>query len=90
MRVDLSQTTKLPAGECPYCQNRLSGHTGPAKPQPGDMSVCGLCGGYLKFDDGMRLRALTPADHVELTNNPEVAKMLGVLRDMVTKHRKVH
>jgi hypothetical protein len=88
--VDLRYTTRLPAGECAHCSAVLSGHTGPNKPKPGDVSVCSTCGGYLKFDDSMRLRALTPADHAELSNSPETAALLEILRSMVLERRKVH
>jgi len=52
---------------CPYCGSKIGTTTANvsclttpgAAPSPGDLSVCGGCGGYLRFADDLTPRALT-------------------------------
>ena len=64
----------VPHGVCVVCGHHFdlaSNATGERGPQPGDASVCVVCGDVTFFDEEMRRRPATPE---ELAEMPEDAK----------------
>ena len=60
--IDGSVTRLSRDEHCPYCHAELtatSDTTGRASPKPGDLALCGDCGGMLIFDDRLHQRCAT-------------------------------
>ena len=61
--------------QCHSCFKLYEAHSdlnGESKPQPGDFSICIGCGAFSKFDDDMKLVALTETDMQLLEKEPEM------------------
>ncbi len=64
-------THRLPTLICPTqsCGKALDAHTGGAnKPEPGDLSICAYCIGWLRYDEELNLREVTDEDLAELSD----------------------
>lgn len=69
---------------CPHCGRMQEVHLGPdsASPTPGDLSICWKCTGVSQYTETLDLQEL-PADRaIELMANPEVQKMLRLMRSV--------
>lgn len=58
---------------CRRCGEKLDANTGVeegTRPEPGSVSICGYCGTLSLYDDGLRLRAPTPEERLELQRSP--------------------
>jgi hypothetical protein len=62
------KTTRLDDDNCPKCGYNLSAATSDvgATPEPGDYSICIECYAFLRFDDNLKLIALTEEELDEL------------------------
>jgi hypothetical protein len=63
------RTTKTPPSPCPECKDVQYGasHKDNAVPEPGDYSLCFNCGALLRFDEDLKLVAVSDADPNELS-----------------------
>jgi hypothetical protein len=81
----LKVTTRLAQDVCPYCGHLLDSATAmddaPARPKPGDVTMCIKCGFLLVFDDTMRLTKPDEALLVEAMEHPDVKLMLRAWRE---------
>jgi hypothetical protein len=85
------KTTDLPGDRCLDCNTPLECATDAlteATPKPGDFSICFRCGHVMAFDPGLKLRALTGAEIVELAGDQRLVK-LQTARGEVMKLREI-
>lgn len=71
--LDISGTFKVPAGQCPVCQEPLDACGGPGDsdgPSPGDISFCMKCGAGNIFDDNLQFRTPTAQEEIEIAADP--------------------
>lgn len=77
--------------ECPCCGHKLNAVANVGDhddlPVAGDVSVCGQCASYLKFDDDMKLRLMTVDEICDLDN--DVLYALTVARNQIQKFNKL-
>lgn len=65
-------TTRIPQSACASCQivhdaaTSAKGET----PDPGDITLCIICGEWNVFDNEMKLRLPTTEEHIEIGKNP--------------------
>jgi len=61
-------STDLPSDNCPVCGYRVDAASTwqQASPSPGDLSVCIACASISRFDDRLRLRAMTQREIFDL------------------------
>lgn len=81
-------TFDIPHTTCPLCNGKIecATSTNPAGPSVGDLNVCGLCAGLLKFEVGAHLVPMTDEDMAAL--EPSVHDALLEARSFVIQlHR---
>lgn len=80
---------QTPCASCPHCARSLDGATNTwgsksAPPEPGDLSICGYCGGMLVFSSA----GLEPLpDSLFRKLAPDVRRMLTNTRRFVLERR---
>ena len=79
-------TTRVPQSDCLNCGKTLDAaslsplETDDRRPSPGDVAVCLHCSHFHMFKDDMTLRAATPMELLELSNDPDVLSLLRGMR----------
>jgi len=75
---------EIQPNECPDCHAILNASTGienSSEPEEGDITICAYCMTTLFFEEGMKLRELTP---IEFSNLPqEVQDKIIQARSMI-------
>ena len=86
--IILGPQRKVPASKCLGCGLELTNastvnHHDRA-PQEGHMTVCSKCGHVMAFRADLSLREITPAEAMEIVDDPRVASLqLARLRRMI-------
>lgn len=63
-------STRLPICHCPTCNELLDAAFHPnSSPSENDLSVCMYCGAFLKFNEHLYLRLLSPQEISELPSD---------------------
>lgn len=74
-----------PSVACLACGENLDAHEningGAAVPQPGDVSLCWLCGSVAMYADGGQLRAPSEAELASILEDREVRRAIAACRD---------
>jgi hypothetical protein len=87
MRVVGVTVSNTGSSLCPYCGEYLEAVSGldlgggMMKPAPGDYTICGFCGGILRFDINLQARGVKPEvakDYIEHLS-PELQEMQRAL-----------
>lgn len=58
---------RVPEQRCPECDDKITCHAGVTTtdmPEPGDVSVCAVCGAILVFGEGLKVQ-LCPSEALE-------------------------
>jgi hypothetical protein len=87
----IGEPRRVDQGYCPACKKRLTGATGATGdhgPRPGDVSVCLYCGEVLIYGKYLRVRRPTPAELMELRNDPANWATVCHLQQHFRKARK--
>lgn len=67
--------------KCPVCFYEIDGHqhlSGDGRvPKPGDRTLCGCCGSFNIFTEGLQLRRPTPDEMIDIINEPSNVKVLA-------------
>ena len=60
-------------------------------PDPGDVTLCLLCGQFSTFDEHLNLNKLTPAQYAEVLAHPAVPPMIEawVTAVLLSRHRQI-
>ena len=85
----------VPANKCPHCQKCLDACFTPPdsldSPSPGDPSVCIGCGGFLVFEQGLQIRALTEGELLQIMlSDSEAYETLLKARNAVLEMKAGH
>ena len=75
--------TNMPEQKCETCGQLLDAVThvnGPAKPSPGDLSICVYCGTLTVFNNELRRRALTGKEMIAAAGDVRVLAIQTKIR----------
>jgi hypothetical protein len=89
-RVAAGAYAETPESRCGHCGELSVGATtsDDRKPKPGDISICASCAGVNRFDDALRLYAVSEADLAELPlDHAELEDGRALLRAAMLRHR---
>jgi hypothetical protein len=79
--MKLGKGRRMPSSPCLSCGTvndraaNVSDDGRDRSPRPGDINVCFRCGHVMAYDDGLRLRDLTPAEQIEIAGDKHILAM---------------
>jgi hypothetical protein len=74
-------TTHTQEFKCPYCEHPIDAISGTHKPQEGDISVCGYCGGLLVVHPDSKVPVTPITDEELLALEPAQLQMLKQMQE---------
>jgi hypothetical protein len=85
--MELGKSLDVPECQCPSCGkqlNRVTGVDASEAPKPEDITICAGCAAVLKFDDQMKVVALSQEEMLALPTvmKAEIRFAQSVVRDM--------
>lgn len=73
--MKIGETTRVPTSRCLHC-GRVNDAATPvddnATPEPGNITVCFVCGHIMAFDTEMKLRELTISEILEVAGDERI------------------
>jgi len=78
-------TTQTKKCECPYCKETLDAISGTHKPEEGDISFCGYCGGLLVLHPDLSVPVTPITDEELLALEPAQLQMLKYMQEHLQK-----
>jgi hypothetical protein len=73
--MQVGDPCEMPESKCPECGTELNMASSvgtKSKPEPGDMTVCLICGHYMAFDKDLSLRDLTDDEILDVAHDPRI------------------
>ena len=61
--------------DCGYAVDAAAGMTTDNRPDPGDISICLMCGHIMAFADDLTFRPLTDAEMIDIAGDPKIVAM---------------
>lgn len=87
-REALREFEGLPETQCVNCGRTLDCALGEDDPRPGDVTLCIVCGHVQAFGEGLRMRALTAAEVIELAGDEQLLRYSNVLAEAKTEYER--
>lgn len=86
----ITTTSTVPLSYCLTCFKQMDRATSfdGKHPKPDDFTLCFGCGALMCFNETLRIRRLTPADHARLATNPSVFAQINLHRNAIDVYRK--
>jgi hypothetical protein len=87
------QATRTPESHCLNCGYKLDAATGvnhDDRPRPGNLLICFRCGAVMKFDDGLKPRAMTEKEQAEIHADPQLMEFLDKVTQKIRMRPKMN